>query len=81
MKSIIDEWVKDADGFYVGESLLKTLKERISEAINEIPLIHDDVGKGCNNNEERTMFRKGYKNGRTVFKSQLKQTLLTGSGK
>ena len=55
---------------------LQTLKD-VLKLIDEIPDIRDDVGMGSNK-EDRVMFRSGYENGRNVFKSELKQTLLTG---
>ena len=75
MKGIIDKWWRDSYGFYINEGLINVLKKSISKAIDEIPDIDDEIGKVCNY-EDRAMFRSGYKNGRNVFKSQLKKSLL-----
>ena len=47
----------------------------VGKVIDDVLIIRDEVGKGCNNEKEMEMFRVGYKNGREVFISQLKQRL------
>ena len=57
---------------------LKTLQERnaeVKQAIEDIEIINEKVGYGCNNEKEREMFRVGIKNGRETFKTELLQKL------
>ncbi len=52
-----------------------TQTKAIVEMIEEIEIIKDTVGEGCNTKKEMEMFRAGYKNGRKVFVSEILQKI------